>query len=88
MDNIEIKEQKAQDGKYLFVVEVGDIIYNVTLGRDYWDQLTSRKLTPGQLVLDSFMFLLRREPKESIIKQFDLKDINKYFPGYEESMKK
>lgn len=91
MDNIELKEQRAENARYLFVVEVGaddKTTHRVTLDRDYWEDLTQKTLTPGQLVLSSFMFLLEREPKENILKEFDLKDINKYFPEYEEKMKK
>ncbi|PLX25923.1 hypothetical protein C0580_01000 [Candidatus Parcubacteria bacterium] len=91
MDNIEIKEQKTEAGKYLFVVEVGNkdkTSHRVSLERDYWQELTQKTLTPGQLILSSFMFLLEREPKESILREFDLKDINKYFSDYEETIKK
>lgn len=91
MDNIELKEQRAENARYLFVVEVGSddkTTHRVTLDRDYWENLTQKTLTPGQLILASFMFLLEREPKESILKEFDLKDINKYFPEYEETMRK
>jgi hypothetical protein len=36
-----------------------------------------------ELVADSFSFLLRREPKESILKEFDLAVIRRYFPDYD-----
>ena len=35
------------------------------------------------LVRDSFAFLLEREPKESILREFDLSVIKRYFPQYE-----
>ena len=35
------------------------------------------------LVRDSFAFLLERESKESILKQFDLSVIQRYFPDYD-----
>jgi len=35
-----------------------------------------------ELVTDSFAFLLEREPKESILKEFDLSVIQRYFPDY------
>ena len=35
------------------------------------------------LVADSFAFLLEREPKESILKEFDLSVIKRYFPDYD-----
>jgi hypothetical protein len=36
-----------------------------------------------ELVRDSFAFLLEREPKESILKEFDLSVIQRYFPDYD-----
>ena len=36
-----------------------------------------------ELVRDSFRFLLEREPKESILKTFDLSVIKRYFPDYD-----
>jgi len=36
-----------------------------------------------QLVRDSFAFLLQREPKESILAEFDLSVITRYFPGFD-----
>jgi len=35
-----------------------------------------------RLVHASFAFLLEREPKESILRQFDLSVIRRYFPDY------
>jgi hypothetical protein len=39
-------------------------------------------VTPEKLVDASFQFLLAREPKESILRRFDLPVIEKYFPEY------
>jgi hypothetical protein len=36
-----------------------------------------------ELVRDSFAFLLEREPKESILREFDLSVIRRYFPDYD-----
>ena len=46
------------------------------------------RLAPGEsdpvsLVEASFAFLLEREPKESILREFDLTVIARYFPDYE-----
>jgi hypothetical protein len=38
---------------------------------------------PTDLVRRSFVFLLEREPKESILRTFDLPVIGRYFPDYE-----
>jgi len=39
------------------------------------------------LVLASFEFLLAREPASSILRQFDLDVIERYFPGYVDEMR-
>jgi hypothetical protein len=39
--------------------------------------------TPTKLVEGSFRFLLEREPKDMILRTFDLKIISHYFPEYE-----
>jgi hypothetical protein len=38
---------------------------------------------PVNLVEASFAFLLEREPKESILREFDLTVIGRYFPDYD-----
>jgi hypothetical protein len=37
-------------------------------------------------VADSFAFLLEREPKESILREFDLSVITRYYPEYERAI--
>ena len=39
--------------------------------------------TPDDLVRRSFAFLLDREPPSSILREFDLTEIGRYFPEYE-----
>ena len=46
-------------------------------------KLTQGCATPEQLVEASFAFLLEREPKESILRSFELPVIARYFPEYE-----
>jgi hypothetical protein len=38
-------------------------------------------------VEESFRFLLEREPKESILRRFNLTVISRYFPEYEREIK-
>lgn len=38
---------------------------------------------PDELVRDAFAFLLAREPREAILREFDLPAIGRYFPGWE-----
>jgi hypothetical protein len=43
---------------------------------------------PEDLVRRSFVFLLAREPKESILSRFDLPLIGRYFPEYEREIRR
>jgi len=38
--------------------------------------------SPESLLEVSFEFLLQREPQESILRQFTLSDVERYFPDY------
>jgi hypothetical protein len=42
---------------------------------------------PTDLVRRSFVFLLEREPKESILRTFELTVIGRYFPDWERSIR-
>jgi hypothetical protein len=44
--------------------------------------------TVDGLVRASFEFLLEREPRESILRNFDLSDISRYFPEYEREIQR
>ena len=43
--------------------------------------------SPEDLVGRSFAFLLVREPKELILRRFDLIEIGRYFPEYERTIR-
>jgi hypothetical protein len=43
---------------------------------------------PAELVRRSFLFLLEREPKEAILGRFDLTVIGRYFPEWEEAIRR
>jgi len=42
--------------------------------------------TPEELLEASFEFLLEREPKEAILRKFELPVIERYFPEYRSAM--
>jgi hypothetical protein len=83
MTKINIGEQKETPTSWEFLVEVEGEKFLVTVSKDYHQKLTKGKLTAGELVRKSFLFLLEREPVTSILKKFNLKVINQYFPEYE-----
>lgn len=86
----DINVNKTNDTKYgwLFSVTIGDNEYEVELNSNYWNKLTDEEMTPEELVYKSFKFLLERESADAILTSFNLKEINKYFPEYEDEILK
>jgi hypothetical protein len=71
------------------VVEAGsESTHQVGLDPKYFARLTGGAGEAQELIRKSFEFLLQREPKESILKSFDLSIISRYFPEYEREIKK
>ena len=89
MATIEVKSTDHGD-TYEFQVTVkeglGKTRHRVTLRKADYERLSGGKADPEALVTESFRFLLEREPKESILRSFDLTVISRYFPEYEREM--
>jgi hypothetical protein len=85
MANIEAK-RTDHDDKYEFQVTIkegkGETRHRVTLRKADHQELAAGKASPEELVTESFRLLLEREPKESILRSFDLMVIGRYFPEY------
>ncbi len=62
--------------------------HEVKLSPDYHRKLSGDKTTPEALVEESFRFLLEREPNTSILSSFELPLIGRYFPEYENEIRK
>jgi hypothetical protein len=63
--------------------------HQVTTGKDYYMELTERgRIIPEKFIKKSIEFLLDREPKDSILRQFDIAQISDYFPEYEKEIKR
>ena len=76
-----------KDSGWTFGVQVsesnGQTRHSVSLSRGEYERLTEGKeTTPEVLVRRSFEFLLEREPKHHILRQFNLTEISRYFPEY------
>ena len=90
MTEIEINKSEIGTG-WIFEVTVSNgnsTTHKVNLTREYYDHLSLSDTTPTQLVEGSFRFLLEREPKEMILRTFDLKIISHYFSEYERKISK
>jgi len=56
--------------------------HQVTAPERLGDGLQLRQDDLERVVRESFRFLLEREPATSILRQFSLSDISRYFPEY------
>jgi hypothetical protein len=61
----------------------GATTHEVAVARESLGRLRPGDDRPEQLVADAFAFLRAREPRESILRSFDLEVIGRYFPGWE-----
>lgn len=92
LDGIRVTETNQREEGWTFLVELGhgyDLVeYRIDVNREYWAKLTSCRIEPAQLIEMTFKFLLDKEPKEMIMKKFNLSDINQFFPQYEREIKR
>jgi hypothetical protein len=56
------------------------------MSREMCKRLTAGEHMPERGLEAAFRFLLDREPKESILKRFDVTAISRYFPEFEREM--
>ncbi len=91
MADIQVETTQRQDS-YEFRVTVREgrteTRHRVTLRVADYEDLVGDKASPEALVRESFQFLLEREPKESILRSFDLMVIGRYFPEYRRTIAK
>jgi hypothetical protein len=77
--NVEITESDGSGSK---------TDHQVTLDRDYYMNLTEKgRVIPEEFIKKSFEFLLNRETKDSVLRQFNISEINNYFPEFEKEIK-
>lgn len=84
--SIVIEKGKERADHWEFEVRVGDRSYEVLVEKGYAKKLTKEKISPRDLVMYSFLFLLEREPATAILPSFNLNQIPTYFPEYETAM--
>jgi hypothetical protein len=63
--------------------DAGATRHEVQVASDVLARLAPTDLEPMRLVRTSFEFLLEREPRESILRAFELPAIGRYFPEWE-----
>jgi hypothetical protein len=89
MNQIEIKKlQGFPEGKFEVIVRGNTVTrHKVTLTKEFYEKLTAGAVSPEELIHKSFEFLLAREPNTSILSEFDLSVISRYFPAYEREIR-
>jgi hypothetical protein len=83
---VEVIGRHAEGTVTRFTVRIDGRSYDVGVPHEYVS-----RLVPGsdaaELLHRSMLFLLEREPPESILRRFDLPVISRYFPEYESAMR-
>jgi hypothetical protein len=85
---IEVVQLREGEFRVRLIEGTSETEHRVVLKADDYNRLTNGKVKPQDLVRTSFEFLLEQEPKESILSQFDLPVIGRYFPQYEREIKR
>ena len=81
--------KELSDNKFEVIVNKKPITkHTVLLTDEYYDSLTKKKISKKELLEYSFQFLMHRESNTSILSFFELDIISKYFPEYENEIKK
>jgi hypothetical protein len=80
----EITVRPTGEGRFSVRVEDGGSAteHDVAISSDDLERLGAGRM-PDAFVRDCFEFLLAREPKESILRSFDVSAIGRYFPEFE-----
>jgi hypothetical protein len=86
----QIRVERVHGETYQVVVSDGGkrTTHTVEVDPAYHRELTGGAVTPDVLIRKSFEFLLEREPQESILASFTLSVIRRYFPEYENEIRR
>jgi hypothetical protein len=85
-------ERSTTGDPYRFSVRVSEsgkeTQHEVTLSDHDYGRLGTGYASPEELVHACFAFLLARESKEQILRQFDVSVIPRYFPEFENEIRR
>lgn len=92
MWKISIEKERENINDWNFKVNIknkeGEFNYSVSVSKDYYRDITSKKIPPVTLVERSFLFLLNKEKASDIKSSFNIKEINTYFAEFESSIER
>jgi len=85
-----IEVERTGDGEFnVRVIEgASESSHRVTVKPEDYQRLSGGRVEAPELVRRSLEFLLENEPKESILGRFDLSVIGRYFPNFEQEIKR
>jgi hypothetical protein len=77
-------------GEYGVELEEGNEItgHKVRLPQSFLDDLLLSGVDEERIVRETFDFLLEREPATSILPEFSLEDVTRYFPEFPEELQR
>ena len=91
-DQIDVHDAGEEGGSPAFDVHItgsrGATQHRVTVSRHDLRRLARQDEEPAAFVRRCFEFLLDREPKESILRRFDVAEIGRYFPEFEAEIRR
>jgi hypothetical protein len=81
---------EARDDAFLVRVDEGrtESTHTVTVSDEDYERLGSGYGSKEEFLHACFEFLLGREPKESILSTFDVSVIPRYFPDFEDEIRR
>lgn len=82
----EIEITALEEGRYGVAVTEGTTITNHRVAVPQ-DLLADLDAGPEEAVRESFEFLLEREPSTSILPEFSLDEISRYFPEFRDELR-
>jgi len=88
--DIKISQISDSDEEYVYDVEINEggsaTEHRVTLSVEDYEAITDTEIEPEELIQKTFEFMLDREPKESILGEFSISEVEYYFPEYREEI--
>jgi hypothetical protein len=85
---IEVEQTGPEEFRVRVIEGKSETSHVVTMKTSDYERISGKKVAPAELVHRAFEFLLAREPKESILRKFDLTVIGQYFAEFEQTMKR
>lgn len=63
-------------------------VHEVTIDREFYQKISNEIILPEEFIKRSIDFLLKRENKDSILKEFNIRQISDYFPEYKDEIRR